>query len=393
MRHHAGVAILVLAISHLAGGALADPPAGYYDSVDDSSSESLRLTLHEVIDDHQRFPYSSSSTDTWNVLEAADEDPNNSSNILDVYKNASYVKFGGGEGVYNREHSWPNSYGFSDDGSQNYPYTDCHHLFLCNVSYNSYRGSRPFDYCSDSCSERITDINNGQGGGVGTYPGNSNWFSGADGPYGIWETWIGRKGDIARAQFYMDVRYEGGNHGGTGAWEPDLILTDDRALIAASQTGNNETVAYMGLASVLYQWHLEDPVDDMERSRNDVIYSYQGNRNPFIDHPEWLQVLTAVDAPPVQPAHVKLHQNFPNPFNPNTNIVFEIDSPRSVSLSIYTLAGSKVMTLLDGEVSAGQHAIKWDGRDQSGKEMSSGNYFYRIVDGDTSITKKLLLLK
>ena len=393
MQHLRAAAILVLALSVFSGSALSDPPPGYYDSVDDSNSESLRLTLHEVIDDHQRFPYTSGSTDTWDILENADEDPNNSAKILDVYKNASYTKFGGGSGAYNREHSWPRSYGFPDDNSSNYPHTDCHHLFLCDVSYNSYRGSRLFDYCSDSCSERVTNVNNGQGGGAGTYPGNSNWFGGSDGPTGTWETWIGRKGDIARAQFYMDVRYEGGNHGGTGAWEPDLILTDDRALIAASQTGNNETVAYMGLMSVLYQWHLEDPVDDVERARNDAVYSYQGNRNPFIDHPEWLQVLTAVDAPPVQPAHAKLHQNFPNPFNPNTSIVFEIDSPRVVSLSIYTLAGSKVVTLVDAETAAGQHQVSWDGKDHTGREMSSGNYFYQLNDGETSITKKLLLLK
>lgn len=393
MRYLAMFAILMLAVSLFPGTAVADPPPGYYDSVDDSSSESLRATLHEIIDDHQRFPYSSSSTDTWDILEAADEDPNNSSNILDVYKNSSYAKFGGGEGVYNREHSWPRSYGFPDDGTYNYPHTDCHHLFLCNVAYNSYRGSRPFDYCSDSCSERVTTENNGQGGGSGEYPGNSNWVGGSDGPTGTWETWIGRKGDIARAQFYMDVRYEGGTHGGTGAWEPDLILTDDRGLIAASQTGNNETVAYMGLMSVLYQWHLEDPVDDVERARNDVVYSYQGNRNPFIDHPEWLQILTAVDAPPVEPVHAKLHQNFPNPFNPTTTIVFELDQPGTVSLSIYNLAGGKVATLLDEEMSAGQHEIKWDGKDSKGRDLSSGNYFYQLKDGKTSITKKLLLLK
>ncbi len=393
MRHLGTAAVLILAISLLPGKALSDPPPGYYDSVDTSSVEALRLTLHEVIDDHQRFPYSSSSTDTWNILEAADEDPNNSGNILDVYKNASYAKFGGGEGVYNREHSWPRSFGFPDDGSQNYPFTDCHHLFLCNVSYNSYRGSRAFDTCDTGCSERTTVENNGQGGGSGEYPGNSNWVGGVDGAYGNWETWIGRRGDIARAQFYLDVRYEGGTHGGTGASEPDLILTDDRALIAASQTGNNESVAYMGLASVLYEWHIEDPVDDVERARNDVVYSYQGNRNPFIDHPEWLTVLLAVDVPSSPTAHVKLHQNFPNPFNPNTTIVFEVDQPRRVTLTVFTLAGGKVVTLLDAEVSAGRHEVKWDGKDQTGSEMSSGNYFYRLGDGDASITKKLLLLK
>ena len=58
----------------------------------------------------------------------------------------------------------------------------------------------------------------------GGYPGDSNWTSG-DFTQGIWEVWSDRKGDMARAMMYMDVRYEGGQHGGTGANEPDLILT------------------------------------------------------------------------------------------------------------------------------------------------------------------------
>ena len=101
-------------------------PAGYYDSVDTSNPTVFRATLHAVIDDHLRYPYTSSSTDTWDILEMASEDPSNTNNILDVYKNASYAKQGGGNTFYNREHTWPKSYGFPDDGSSNYPYTDCH---------------------------------------------------------------------------------------------------------------------------------------------------------------------------------------------------------------------------------------------------------------------------
>ena len=71
-------------------------PAGYYDTVDRSTSAALRTTLHAVIDDHTRFPYTSGSTDTWDILELADEDPSNSGRIIDVYKNASILKFGGG---------------------------------------------------------------------------------------------------------------------------------------------------------------------------------------------------------------------------------------------------------------------------------------------------------
>ena len=86
---------------------------------------------------------------------------------------------------------------------------------------------------------------------------------------------MGKRGDVARALFYMDVRYEGGTHE-TGASEPDLILTDDQALIAGSNTGDNEPIAYMGILSVLLLWHEQDPVDDVERNRNDAVHSFQG---------------------------------------------------------------------------------------------------------------------
>jgi hypothetical protein len=109
-------------------------------------------------------------------------------------------------------------------------------------------------------------------------------------------TWIGRRGDVARAQLYLDVRYEGGTHGGTGYTEPDPILTDDPALIQT--TGVNAPVAYMGLLSALLEWHQQDPVVDKEEWRNDIVYSYQGNRNPFIDHPEWAAcVFVGLDCP------------------------------------------------------------------------------------------------
>ncbi len=266
----------------LSTSALAQP-SGYYDTADTSSASALRSSLHEIIDDHVRYPYTSSATDTWDILDLADENPSNSSHVLDVYKNASYPKAGGGNSNYNREHSWPKSYGFPDDGSSNYPYTDCHHLFVADSGYNSSRSNKPYAYSTGT--EKPTDSNAGRGGS-----GDSNWTDGS-GSTGSWETWGDRRGDVARALLYMDVRYEGGTHGGTGHSEPDLILTDDRSLIASSNTGDNESVGYMGLLSVLLEWHEDDPVDAFEVTHHETVYSFQGNRNPFVDHPEWVDVV------------------------------------------------------------------------------------------------------
>ena len=271
---------------------LAQIPAGYYNSIDTTNGTTLRSSIHARIKDHTKIPYTASSTDTWDVLESADQNPANAGQILDLYKNQALAKQGGGNTLYNREHTWPNSYGFPNDGADNYPYSDCHHLFLCDITWNADRGNKPYRSCSSGCTEEVTVATNGTGGGSGAYPGNSNWTSSSP-TLGSWETWKDRRGDVARALFYLDVRYAGGVHGITGAPEPDLILTDNTALISNGATGNNESVAYMGLLSQLLVWNRQDPPDDKERHRNDVVYSFQGNRNPFIDHPEWVDCIFA----------------------------------------------------------------------------------------------------
>jgi endonuclease I len=288
---------LVACLALLPSGLVAQVPPEildtYYDTVDDRDPESLRRTLHDVIDDHQRFPYTSSSTDTWDILEVAQRDPGDDQRIITIYRNSSELARGGGNDFYNREHSWPRSYGFPDNdgGILNYPFTDTHALFLSDPDYNFARSNKPFEDCAGvvptGCDEWPAEQ---RGPSTTPVPVLSNWTAG-EFTNGRWEVWGDRKGDIARAQFYMDLRYEGGTHGGTGATEPDLRLTNDRALIDASRTDRNEDVAYMGMLDTLLAWHLEDPPDEDERRRNDVIESFQGNRNPFVDRPEWVACL------------------------------------------------------------------------------------------------------
>ncbi|CTP90391.1 ribonuclease [Xanthomonas translucens pv. arrhenatheri] len=267
--------------------------SGYYARVNTSNASQLRCSLHETIKGHTVYPYSSSSgTSTWTILEIADEDPNDSGRILDAYRNRSYAKgsdrAGSGSGLkYNREHSWPNSLGFGtasgDKGLPYAPYTDTHMLYLTDSTWNADRGNKPYANCDSTCGERITEANAGFGGGSGSYPGNSNWVRTPDGNGGSFEVWNHRKGDMARAVMYMAIRYEGGTDAATGQSEPDLELTDDRSKIVQTSA----SPAYMGLLSTLLAWSQQDPPDATERARNEVVYSFQGNRNPFIDHPEW----------------------------------------------------------------------------------------------------------
>ncbi len=269
---------------------------GYYSRVNTSSPSQLRCSLNQTIRGHTVYPYSGSAgtTSVWSILEIADEDPNNSTKVLDVYRNHSYAKVSGRAGTgtgltYNREHTWPNSLGFGSTtgnlGLPYAPYTDTHMLYASDTTYNSDRGNKPYGNCTlaSGCGERATEVNNGSGGGSGVYAGNSNWVKTPDGNSGTFQVWGKRKGDVARAVLYMAIRYEGGTDPVTGQNEPDLEMTDDRSKIVITSA----SPAYMGLLTDLLQWHLSDPPDAAERARNEVIFSFQGNRNPFVDHPEW----------------------------------------------------------------------------------------------------------
>lgn len=274
-------------------------PSTYYQNVNLSSPEQLRCTLHETIKGHTNLGYS------WTVLEELDEDPNDSSKILDIYRNCSFTKVAsrvgnGGAATtcgtttnrrYNREHVWPRSYGFNDGSNNQSAHNDMHMLHLSDELYNENRGNKPFDTCvgppAGSCQENRPITNNGDAGGDGTYPGNSNWYSSNDGSGGSYEVWHRQRGNMARAMFYMAMRYEGVPSPGTSNDNiPDLELTDDRSKIKTDPNGT-QLKAYMGMLSTLLAWHAQDIVDDRERDRSELVFAKQGNRNPFVDHPEW----------------------------------------------------------------------------------------------------------
>ncbi len=270
-------------------------PSDYYSTVDISNSGNLRTSLHDIIDDHVRFPYTSTSTDTWDILNDADENPSNAGTLLTIYKNEANNDGCSSGCAWNREHTWASSYGFNVDTLVGrIPYTDCHHLRAADPTYNSARVNRPFNDCTSGCTTYATDVNNGFGG-----EGQNNLSSG--GSIGcpntptandIWEPWDHRKGDVARSILYMDVRYEGGT-GAMGA-EQDLIATDDLSLMTVDTPtcgGGFQDPGYIGVLTTLIAWHNADPVDADEMRRNEQVWCHQGNRNPFVDHPEYVACL------------------------------------------------------------------------------------------------------
>ncbi len=85
--------------------------------------------------------------------------------------------------------------------------------------------------------------------------------------------------------------------------------------------------------------------------------------------------------------------NYPNPFNPETTITYELSEPQPVSVVIYDIAGKRVRTLADGYQSAGSYEVVWDGCDDAGTRLSSGTYFYTVNAGNQTVTKQMILLK
>ncbi|HQG45138.1 MAG TPA: endo-1,4-beta-xylanase, partial [bacterium] len=96
---------------------------------------------------------------------------------------------------------------------------------------------------------------------------------------------------------------------------------------------------------------------------------------------------------PEQPGIFRLEQNYPNPFNPTTRIRFDIDAPAKVVLKIYDLLGRETATLVNENLNAGGHEAVWDGKSGAGAPVPSGTYLYRLVAGDRTVTRKLVLLR
>jgi endonuclease I len=223
-------------------------PGDYYANAAGKSGAALKSALHTIISSQTKLTYDQ----VWNALKDTDQDPANANNVILLYSGRSQSKTtnGGGVNDWNREHVWAKSHG--DFGTATGPGTDVHHLRPEDVSVNASRGNLDFD--------------NG-GTAVTECPGCT-----ADGDSFAPRAAV--RGDVARMIFYMAVRYDGGD--GFADLEPNNSV-------------NNGSAPYIGKLSVLKAWSAADPPDAFEKRRNQVIYdTWQHNRNPFIDHPEWV---------------------------------------------------------------------------------------------------------
>jgi hypothetical protein len=102
---------------------------------------------------------------------------------------------------------------------------------------------------------------------------------------------------------------------------------------------------------------------------------------------------TGIGSEPVRPKEFAVVGNSPNPFNPSTTISFTLPLSARAELSVYSVTGQKVRTLLSGPMTAGTHSAVWDGKDDAGKTVSSGVYLSRLTAGKRTATGKMLMVK
>ena len=332
MRRTTLTATLLLALA-----ANAQPPAGYYDTAGGLTGEPLRQALHDIIDGHTVLQYGQ----LWNAFQSTDVRPDGY--VWDIYSDvpggtAPYLytfvtdqcgTYNSEGDCYNREHTFPS--GWSNDA---YPmYTDLFQLMPTDGFVNNKRGNLPYgvvgavDWTSQNGSR--TGMANVQG------------YSGT-----VFEPIDAFKGDVARNYFYMLTRYKDEAPG----WTSDMLLNGDLSNWAEY---------------LLLQWHQADPVDQKELDRNNAVFAIQGNRNPFIDHPEWVASIWGAFA------GVRERDGLEGPRLEGDRITYPPGEAPLGPLRVVDLLGRPVWT------------ARWTGADLWLPELPAGAYV--LWDGDHAL--------
>ncbi len=331
------------------GNVTSTTPAGYYDSLEGKSGAVLKQAIQDIIA-NPSVVREHNYGDIETIIKKADQNPLNSNQVWLMYVEMPRSKLdlqetGINTGKWNREHIYPQSRGGFTDGTSSMAdginiwqptdandilagHGDAHHIRAEDGPENSIRNNK--DY--------------------GEYLG----------PAGTQGSW---RGDVARALFYMACRYNG--------------------LSVVNGNPANTTVGQLGDLALLLQWNHTDPSDDFEMNRNNHIYTWQVNRNPFIDYPLL--------------ADYVFGDNFGQPWfaslataNFDTNSVVLYPNPakdsfviagitEEATIEIYSALGQKVLE----QDFIGETAIRFN--------LASGIYMAKIVAGSKTITKKLVV--
>lgn len=327
-------------------------PSGYYDSLEGKSGNQLKQVIQDIIA-NPSVVREHSYADVWEMLKQADVNPENGSQVWLMYVERPSSKVdqqtgtSGAVGFWNREHIYCQSRGnFSldplapNDGINVWTTTDANDITAGGADGHHLRAE-------DSPENTVRN--------------NRNYGVDYNGPSGNAGSW---RGDVARAIFYMAVRYNGLN-----------VVNGD---VSETPTG------YIGDLNTLLSWNTLDKADDFEMNRNNVIYNWQKNRNPFIDYPllaeyvfgshfgeTWYASMSNPD--------FNLEWNVSLYPNPAQNYIVIGGLRESTPIEIYSAAGIKV------------YEGVYFPESQLNLNLSSGIYMLKMTQEGRSTTKKLII--
>ncbi len=326
-------------------------PIDYYDSLEGLSDTNLVQAIQDIIAD-PTIVRAQTYADIIDILKEADESPLNSNQVWLLYTEQQRPKLdfqtsgGSSVGKWNREHTYPRSRG----GFNNIDADD----FADGI--NVFTVTRPDSLRhanSDAHGLRATD------GPENSSRGNQDYgeYAGPSGTQGSWQ------GDVARSIFFLTVRYNG----------LDVVNGDP----------DNSTVGQLGDLAILLDWHRNDPPDDFEMNRNNVIYNWQFNRNPFIDQPDLAEYIWGNNIGEVWSNTLSIDENEVSEFllypNPANDYIMVSAKGKQGKLEIYDTLGNMLVAQSFNETT------------KVNLNISSGFYLARFYYNNTSVTKRIIV--
>ncbi len=326
-------------------------PIGYYNTIEGLSGTFLKQALQDIIANPATV-HAQNYGDIINMLKQSDQNPANSNQVWLMYVEQPRAKLdfqtsNSNIGTWNREHIFPQSRGGYTDGTLPIPdgidiwlptnaddilagHADGHHIRAEDGPENSSRNNRDYG---------LNDYN---------------------GPVATQGSW---KGDVARSLFYMAVRYN--------------------ALSLVNGNPPDTTLHQLGDLASLLLWNKTDPSDDFEMNRNNIIYTWQQNRNPFIDYPDLADYIwgTKIGQPWFTPLLVKDESILQVAIYPNpTDRYLVINGLTSdAKVIIYTISGIKI------------YERDYINNEKLNLNLNSGMYLLKVNSNNKSIIKKLIV--
>lgn len=336
-------------------------PLGYYDSLEGLSGAALKQELQNIIA-NPGVVRLHSYADIWEILRSSDRNPNNNNQVWCIYTEQPFSKLDQQNtssivGKWNREHIFCQSRGGFDVA--NGDTADGINVWLPTSAATTIDGVSDAHHIRAVSGQENSSRNNKNYGTVAS----STVYNGPSGTQGSW------RGDVARALFYMAVRFDGLN----------VVNGDPSEYLPSTTTASGN----IGDLATLLTWNTSDPKDDFEMNRNNYIYTWQMNRNPFIDYPNLADYIFGANYG--QSWSVTLSTQ-----SPIENRVAVYPNPASDYLIVSGLEGSSKIEIYTVTGQLLQH-LDFEGEIKIDLDLNVGMYLVKVSNGTESTTKKIIV--